>query len=276
MDIFTIDRKQGDFTQVYNEPFRDRNLSLKARGFIVTLLTLGPGWDFSVRGIQTILKENESAIRSVIKELMEAGYCHRYVIKDEKKRIVCWHYAFSEFRREWPEEYDGPLPGNPVTENPLVENPKVEIPHLENQGQYNTKRTKQGNNIRPKDNIYTDRDFLAGLIALGVTQETADAWMVVRHKAKAVSTRVAFDGVAREVAKSGLPAEDCIRTAVERSWRGFKAEWLRRDTPQPLTPSPQRPKNETLGEMYKRIYRELNADEPDYNTQTYGASIDEQ
>lgn len=273
MDIFTIDRKQGDFTQVYNEPFRDRNLSLKARGFIVTLLTLGPCWDFSVRGIQTILKENESAIRSVIKELIEAGYCHRYVIKDEKKRIVCWHYAFSEYRREWPEEYDGPLPEKPLMEKPLVENPKVEIPHLENQGQYNTKRTKQGNNIRPKENIYTDRDFLAGLIALGVTQETADAWMVVRHKAKAVSTRVAFDGVAREVAKSGLPAEDCIRTAVERSWRGFKAEWLRKDTPQPRTPSPRRPKDETLSEMYARIARELREEQ---TPQPYGTSIDEQ
>ena len=263
MEIFTIDRKEGDFTQVYNEPFRDRDLSLKARGFLATLLTLGPRWDFSVRGIQAILKESETAIRSVIKELQEAGYCHRYIIKDEKKRIICWHYAFSEFRREWPEEYDGPLPENPVAENPFVENPKVEIPHLENQGQYNTKRTKQGNNIRPKEDIYTDRDFLAGLIALGVSPETADAWMTVRHKAKAVSTRVAFNGIAREVAKSG-------------SWRGFKAEWLRRDTPQPLTPSPQRPRNETLGEMYKRLFRELHADDPDYNTQTYGASIDEQ
>ena len=268
MEIFTIDRKEGDFTQVYNEPFRDRDLSLKARGFLATLLTLGPRWDFSVRGIQAILKESETAIRSVIKELQDAGYCHRYVIKDEKKRIVCWHYAFSEYRREWPEVFDGPLP-----EKPLLENPQVEIPHLENQGQYNTKRTKQGNNIRPKEYIYTDRDFLAGLIALGVTPETADAWMTVRHKAKAVSTRVAFDGIAREVAKSGLPAEDCIRTAVERSWRGFKAEWLRKDTPQPLTPSPQRPKNETLGEMYKRIFREI---QEDFNPQTYDNGIDEQ
>lgn len=105
-----------------------------------------------------------------------------------------------------------------------------------------------------KDNIYTDRDFLAGLIALGVTPETADAWMVVRHKAKAVSTRVAFDGIAREVAKSGLPAEDCIRTAVERSWRGFKAEWLRRDTPQPLTPSPRQ---ESLVEHNRRVLEEV-------------------
>ena len=105
-----------------------------------------------------------------------------------------------------------------------------------------------------KDNIYTDRDFLAGLIALGVTPETADAWMVVRHKAKAVSTRVAFDGIAREVAKSGLPAEDCIRTAVERSWRGFKAEWLRRDTPQPLTPSPRQ---ESLVDHNRRVLEEV-------------------
>ena len=105
-----------------------------------------------------------------------------------------------------------------------------------------------------KDNIYTDRDFLAGLIALGVNPETADAWMVVRHKAKAVSTRVAFDGIAREVAKSGLPAEDCIRTAVERSWRGFKAEWLRRDTPQPLTPSPRQ---ESLVEHNRRVLEEV-------------------
>lgn len=249
MEIFTIDRKEGDFTQVYNEPFRDRDLSLKARGFLATLLTLGPRWDFSVRGIQAILKESETAIRSVIKELQEAGYCHRYVIKDEKKRIVCWHYAFSEYRREWPEVFDGPLP-----EFPLLENPQVEIPHLENKGQYNTKRTKQGNNIRPKEYIYTDRDFLAGLIALGVTPETADAWMVVRHKAKAVSTRVAFDGIAREVAKSGLPAEDCIRTAVERSWRGFNAEWLRRETPQPLTPSPRQ---ESLVDHNRRVLEEV-------------------
>lgn len=151
MDIFTIDRKQGDFTQVYNEPFRDRNLSLKARGFIVTLLTLGSGWDFSIRGIQAILKENESAIRSVIKELMDAGYCHRYVIKDEKKRIVCWHYAFSEYRREWPEVFDGPLPKKPVMENPLVENPHLENPLVENRGQYNTKQIQDVTDIIPKE-----------------------------------------------------------------------------------------------------------------------------
>lgn len=151
MDIFTIDRKQGDFTQVYNEPFRDRNLSLKARGFIVTLLTLGSGWDFSIRGIQAILKENESAIRSVIKELMDAGYCHRYVIKDEKKRIICWHYAFSEYRREWPEVFDGPLPKKPVVENPLVENPHLENPLMENRGQYNTKQIQDVTDIIPKE-----------------------------------------------------------------------------------------------------------------------------
>lgn len=270
MEIFTIDRKEGDFITIYKEPFRNKALSLKARGLLATLLALGPRWQFSVKGISSILKERRDAIYSTIKELQEAGYCHRYDLMDENNRFAGTHYAFSEYRRDWPEKYDGPLPDFPQMEKPYTEKPDTGNPP-----QYNNEidTRKKGKN---KEIIYGDRDFLAGLIALGVNPETADAWMVVRHKAKAVSTRVAFDGIAREVAKSGLTAEDCIRTAVERSWRGFKAEWLRRDTPQPLTPSPQRPKNETLGEMYKRIYRELNADEPDYNTQTYGASIDEQ
>ena len=58
--------------------------------------------------------------------------------------------------------------------------------------------------------------------------------MQVRKTARASNTEVAFKGVAREIAKSGLPADDCIRTAVERSWRGFNADWMKpRENPNP-------------------------------------------
>ena len=80
---------------------------------------------------------------------MDAVYCHRYVIKDEKKRIVCWHYAFSEYRREWPEVFNGPLPKKPVVESPLVENPHLENPLVENRGQYNTKQIQDVTDIIP-------------------------------------------------------------------------------------------------------------------------------
>lgn len=227
MDIFTIDRKQGDFTQVYNEPFRDRNLSLKARGFIVTLLTLGPGWDFSVRGIQTILKENESAIRSVIKELMEAGYCHRYVIKDEKKRIVCWHYAFSEYRREWPEEYDGPLPEKPLMEKPLVETPQLEKPLVENRGQYNTERMQDGTDVKRNQSNNVAR-------FVPPTKEEIIAYCEKSGYRINVDKFLSYYETRGWVKKNGQPVKD---------WKGTVRTWWKEDHPQ----SKPMPKPEPVG-----------------------------
>ena len=58
-----------------------------------------------------------------------------------------------------------------------------------------------------------------------MTAEVADAWLKVRHNKRASNTKIAFDGIAREIAKTGAPADDCIRMAVERSWQGFRADW---------------------------------------------------
>lgn len=71
--------------------------------------------------------------------------------------------------------------------------------------------------------------FLGGLRCLGVSKETAEAWMQVRKAKKAVNTEIAFQAVVREVEKAGAAghtAEDCIRLAVEKSWCGFKADWM--------------------------------------------------
>lgn len=77
-----------------------------------------------------------------------------------------------------------------------------------------------------KDNIL-HFDFRAALLGLGVSVETADTWLEVRRRAKAVNSELAFKDLCTEIAKSGQPAEECIRIAAASSWRGFKAEYLR-------------------------------------------------
>lgn len=67
-----------------------------------------------------------------------------------------------------------------------------------------------------------------------------------------------------------------VGSSPMKDWRACIRTWERSHAKGRKSASPQRPKNETLGEMYKRLFRELHADDPDYNTQTYGASIDEQ
>jgi hypothetical protein len=50
--------------------------------------------------------------------------------------------------------------------------------------------------------------------------------MEVRKAKGAANTETSFKSIEREILKSGLPADECIRVAVENSWRGFKAEWI--------------------------------------------------
>lgn len=81
-------------------------------------------------------------------------------------------------------------------------------------------------NIKDNKDISTSFNFLKALMDLGVTEEVARAWMQVRKHQRATNTKIAFDKIKSEIAKSGRPADDCIRTAVEKSWRGFQADWL--------------------------------------------------
>ena len=69
-------------------------------------------------------------------------------------------------------------------------------------------------------------DFKKALIEIGVSEQTAADWMEVRKAKGAANTETSFNGIYREISRSGMAAEECIRIAVENSWRGFKAEWM--------------------------------------------------
>lgn len=93
------------------------------------------------------------------------------------------------------------------------------------EGEYNI--DTKINNKRDNNNIKAKTfDFRAALINIGVSEETADAWMQVRKAKKAVNTELAFNEIHNEIMRSGYAAEDCIRTAAVNSWRGFKSDWM--------------------------------------------------
>ncbi len=69
-------------------------------------------------------------------------------------------------------------------------------------------------------------NFRTSLIDLGVEPSLAEQWLKVRKVKKMVNTEVAFAAIKREIEASGRPASECVRLAVEKSWGGFKAEWM--------------------------------------------------
>ena len=97
---------------------KDKNVSLKAKGLFALVMSLPDNWDFSLKGICAITKENYTAVNSSIKELIDAGYCHREPLKEHGK-FVGYNYEFYEIRT------DSPYLGFLNTENPNMENLKT-------------------------------------------------------------------------------------------------------------------------------------------------------
>lgn len=66
--------KTDNYTVMSNYHLRDKELSLKAKGLLSLMLSLPPDWDYSIKGLCAIVKENESAVNSTLKELKQHGY----------------------------------------------------------------------------------------------------------------------------------------------------------------------------------------------------------
>lgn len=73
MPVMRVNRNKN-YTTMSNVHLRDLNLSLKARGLLSTILSLPDNWNYSIGGLASICKENETCIKSGLKELKEAGY----------------------------------------------------------------------------------------------------------------------------------------------------------------------------------------------------------
>lgn len=157
---------------------------------------------------------SEKVVRGIIDKLITEGY----IIKDHKGE------GQERFNRtNWYSLTDSALVffHLPKWENGNTQTGKSIV----NNNSYNISPNGENINISitPTPKKF---DFRAALLGLGVEPELADTWLQVRKAKRAINTEVAFKGLRREIEKAGIPAADCIRIAVERSWSGFRAEWL--------------------------------------------------
>ena len=90
--------------------------------------------------------------------------------------------------------------------------------------QNNNKNTIQNNN--KKNTKKSESDLLA---EFGIVGQLADDFITHRKACKAPITKTALEGFQREADKLGMPIAESVAYAIERGWRGFKAEWYRRD-----------------------------------------------
>ena len=109
--------KNKNFTTISNVFLRDRNLSIKSKGFLAVVMGLPDDWEFSINGICSILKEGKTAIYNTIDELKQLGYCKVVTNRDTQGRIVGNDYMFFEEPQQDKQYLD-----EPYTENPNMDN----------------------------------------------------------------------------------------------------------------------------------------------------------
>lgn len=71
--IFRVE-KTKNYTVMSNFHLREKEMSLKAKGLLSWMLSNTDDWDYSIEGIVANCKENRTAIKTALQELIKFGY----------------------------------------------------------------------------------------------------------------------------------------------------------------------------------------------------------
>ena len=143
--------KDKPYTALDNETLRDPGLSLKARGLLVTCLSLPADWSFSIRGLMAICKDRRTAIEAALEELEKNGYLRRS--RDQAHNADGTFggtvYTFYEVRQSQPCAENQHTVEAPQT-SPCADFPHADNPHAENQQLQKKEQQKKEQQIPPQ------------------------------------------------------------------------------------------------------------------------------
>jgi uncharacterized phage protein (TIGR02220 family) len=200
--------KTKDYTVMSNTHFREREMSLKAKGLLSLMFSLPDTWDYSVAGLVAICKENETAINSTLKELKKFGYLSVTKLMPDQTKSGRIEYVYDIY--ETPTERE-----NLPIEKQGVENQGVVSQAVEKPVQLSTNVSNTKKSIT---NISIIKDIIDYL------NEKADT------KYKATTAKTVECITAR--LKEGFTIED-FKTVIDKKtaeWKGTEWEQYLRPT----------------------------------------------
>jgi biotin operon repressor len=111
------------FTQIPNDWLRDKTISLGAKGLIAQLLSHAPGWRISQESLARDNGIGRDAIRTLINELLNAGYLMRSEDRERTEKGYLGGYTYTT---------QDPTQDNPTQDNPLHKNNNIKNKILKN------------------------------------------------------------------------------------------------------------------------------------------------
>lgn len=121
-EVFRVN-KTKDYTVMCNHHFRNKNLSLRAKGLLSLMLSLPDNWNYTIKGLTALSKDGRDSVISALKELEKEKYIIRRRLRNAKGQVTITEYIISETPiTDLPTQVK-PTQGKPVQGKPVQVNP---------------------------------------------------------------------------------------------------------------------------------------------------------
>lgn len=140
MSIFRV-HKSNNFTVMSNTHFKEKKMSLKAKGLLSLMLSLPDDWNYSVSGLVKLSKDGKDSVMSALAELETFGYLERVRTINNKGQFSGIEYNI----------FETPQTDKPITEEQNADNPILEEQNAENPPQLNTNKLNTYDNKELKE-----------------------------------------------------------------------------------------------------------------------------
>lgn len=131
MGTFRV-HKTNNFTIMSNHHFKEKGMSLKAKGLLSLMLSLPDDWNYSVSGLVKLSKDGKDSVMSALSELEKFGYLSRERVVNHKGQFAGVEYNI----------FEEPQQEKPIAEKQNEEKQKAEKPNAEKRSQLNTNSIK--------------------------------------------------------------------------------------------------------------------------------------
>lgn len=141
--------KTKNYTVLSNYHFKEKKMSLKAKGLLSLMLSLPDTWNYTIAGLVSLSKDGKDSVMSGLSELEKFGYLIRTQTTNEKGQFSGIEYHI----------YEQPQEVNPFSENQNSEKQNAENQNSENPPQLNTNNIKYSFN----KSIYNINNYISVL-----------------------------------------------------------------------------------------------------------------
>lgn len=212
--------KTKDYTVMSNTHFREKGMTLKAKGLLSLMFSLPDDWDYSIAGLTTLSKDGKDGVMSALNELERFGYLKRTRLADEKGKFAGYDYDI----------FEQPQSSEPYSDFPNTDKPNTGKPNTENPSQYNTNQlnTKKLNTDLTKEKkerkkgSLTYDEIIAEMVADEKVKNTLYEFIKMRKFIKKPLTDFALKKLIKKLYKLAAdPAEqvNILETSIFNNWQ---------------------------------------------------------